>query len=403
MPTIFSRFWTGLLIAALYVSILSACSANGSQQITPTPLPPLVSYDREIFTVRQGSIVSEKDLLGEIVPAKQDPLYFRSSGFVTRITVRQGDLVKAGDVLAELQIDDHLAQLQQAQIDLDVARSELEMFEVQHRLAVSQAQAEVAIAEKQLELAQIEVDKANGAAKDSAQLNYEIAEQNLVLTQLNLAFKKQETIPYVEQVVKRSELAVQRLESLLAERQIIAPYDGIILEVKLKEGQNVEGYREVIEIGDPSDLVVRSPIDWEIRDKLAARTDVELYLSYSPEDGDPFWTVTFLQNFVPISEAEAATSTASSIDSFYFDLHDEDLNADFSVGQSVFLKVILGRKDSALLLPPAAIREYKGLHFVIVQDGERRRRVEINQVGLKSADLWEVIGDLQPGDQVIGP
>jgi hypothetical protein len=40
-----------------------------------------------------------------------------------------------------------------------------------------------------------------------------------------------------------------------------------------------------------------------------------------------------------------------------------------------------------LLLPPAAIREYKGLYFVIVQDGERRRRVEINEIGLKSQPI----------------
>ncbi len=56
-----------------------------------------------------------------------------------------------------------------------------------------------------------------------------------------------------------------------------------------------------------------------------------------------------------------------------------------------------------MLLPPSAIREYKGLMFVIVQDGDKRRRVEINKVGLKSSDKWEIEGDLQVGDQVQGP
>jgi adenine deaminase len=65
--------------------------------------------------------------------------------------------------------------------------------------------------------------------------------------------------------------------------------------------------------------------------------------------------------------------------------------------------ITLGRKDDALLLPPAAIREYRGLNFVIVQEGERRRRVEIQKIGLKSTDHWEVIADLQEGDQVLGP
>ena len=58
---------------------------------------------------------------------------------------------------------------------------------------------------------------------------------------------------------------------------------------------------------------------------------------------------------------------------------------------SVTMIVVLGRKDEALLLAPAAIREYRGQNFVIVLDGDRRRRVEINEIGLKTIDRWEVI------------
>jgi hypothetical protein len=77
LETIFSS----LTILAM---ALSACGVAGGSQATPTPLPPLVSYEAGLFTVEQGSIVSEKDLLGEIVPARQDQLYFQSSGFITR-------------------------------------------------------------------------------------------------------------------------------------------------------------------------------------------------------------------------------------------------------------------------------------------------------------------------------
>ena len=48
------------------------------------------------------------------------------------------------------------------------------------------------------------------------------------------------------------------LESLLAERQIIAPYDGVILRVNIREGQSVEGYTTAFDLGDPNDLVVRN-------------------------------------------------------------------------------------------------------------------------------------------------
>lgn len=392
--------WKIVTVVAILVLGLAACGAGGGAQATPTPLPPLVRYEQGIFTVEQGPIVSEKSLLGEIVPARQDQLFFRASGFVTRITVKRGDLVKAGDVLAELQIDDLLAQLQQAQIDLEVAKADLEKYRIQHDYEVSRARAEVAIWEKRLAMAQLEVDNSYGVARDMALLNYDITEQNLIMAQEALRLKEQETNPYAEQVVKRNELAVQRLQTLLSERQIIAPYDGIILRVNIREGQSVEGYSTAFDIGDPNDLVVRAQFDWELRDTLSSSTEAYMALS---TDSDQRWRVTFLPNFLPISQTASASSLVPTADFFYFDLPEENASPEFTVGRSVFLTVILGRKDNALLLPPAAIREYKGLYFVIVQDGDHRRRVEINEIGLKAPDRWEVIADLQPGDKVVGP
>ena len=393
-------YWKTFSIIVTHSLVLSACGAGGDSQATPTPLPPLVSYESGIFTVEQSPIVSEKDLLGEIVPAKQDQLFFRASGFVTRITAKRGDLVKEGGVMAELQVDDMLAQLQQAQIDLEVAKSELEGYQVQRAYEVSRARAELTICEKRLEIAQLEVDDAFGTAKDIALLNYDITEQNLILAQESLTVKEQETNPYAEQVVKRNELSLQRLATLLSERQIIAPYDGVILRSSIREGQGAEGYTTAFDIGDPNDLVVRTQFDWELRDKLSKTTEVNMFLSTDSEES---WPVTFLPNFLPISQTENTARADLNADFFYFDLPEEIISEEFTVGEPVFLTIILGRKDNALLLAPAAIREYKSLFFVVVQDGDHRRRVEIDEIGLKSADRWEVIADLQPGDQVVGP
>ena len=396
------KYWKLVGIIAILVMFLTACGAGTNNQATPTPLPQLVSYEAGLFTVEQGLIVSEKDLLGEIVPAKQDQLYFQSSGFVTRLTVKRGDLVQAGDVLAELQIDDLLAQLQQAQIDLDVAQSNLEKSQIQHEFDVKRAESEVTIWEKRLELAALDVERSFGAAKDSAMLNYDITVQNLIMAQESLALVLQSVNPYEEQVVKRNELTVQRLEALLSERQIVAPYDCVVLRVSIRPGQGVEAYANAIDVGDPNDLVVRAQFDFELRDKLFKSTETNL--SFSTEEDAQGWPVIFLPNFLPISQTEnAANSFLPTADYFYFEIPESTPTDELTVGRSVFLTVILGRKDDALLLPPAAIREYKGLYFVIVQEGERRRRIEINELGLKASDKWEIIADLQPGDQVVGP
>ncbi|MBE0695720.1 MAG: efflux RND transporter periplasmic adaptor subunit, partial [Anaerolineaceae bacterium] len=87
------------LCLVIGAGLISACSEGGGQGgATPTPLPAIVSYEKAIFTVKRGQIVSEKELFGEVVPIKQDELFFRTSGYATRVSVKTGDVLKKGDI-----------------------------------------------------------------------------------------------------------------------------------------------------------------------------------------------------------------------------------------------------------------------------------------------------------------
>lgn len=85
---------SALLLAPLLALLIAACGSSGSGQPTPTPLPPVVSVENAIFTVERGPIVMKKYLNAEIVPSKQDELFFRASGYVNRVVVKQGDVAK---------------------------------------------------------------------------------------------------------------------------------------------------------------------------------------------------------------------------------------------------------------------------------------------------------------------
>src|SRR3972149_2394639 len=102
------------LVTSLFAILMTSCGTTSGGKTTPTPLPPMVSYEKSVFTVEIGPIVSEKKIYGEIVPSKQDDLYFKATGYIDRVTVQQGDTVKQGDLLAEMQVKDLLDQLEQA-------------------------------------------------------------------------------------------------------------------------------------------------------------------------------------------------------------------------------------------------------------------------------------------------
>ncbi len=389
------------LFLPVLVALLAGCGTSASRNPTPTPLPPLVNYEKAIFTVERGSIVSKKELMGEIVPSKQDELFFRASGYVSRVVVKAGDRVKKGDILAEMQIDDLMNQLEQARIDLEVAQSNYAKNKAQREYDINKAQADLVIAEKRFGLAMIDVDQAYGVDKEKAQLNLDIAQENVNLAQEALKVLTADTNPSDEQAVKRSQLAVDRLQELVSERQIVAPYDCMILRSMVRPGQQMDTFYTVFVVGDPSNLVVQSPYNSDLEGQLQESTEVSLKLA---TESSTVYPVKYLPNFlVATTTDQSVKASPTSNDNLYFSLPKNLPQDQAQVGRQVYMTVILGKKDNVLLLPPAAIREYKGLNFVIVQDGERRRRVEINQIGLKSEDRWEVVGDLREGDKVLGP
>jgi len=383
-----------LCLSSLLFILLASCASQGGLQTTPTPLPPLVSYEKTLYPVEQGPIAEEYELDGIVIPRIQDPLFFRSSGYIGRVPFNGGDYVKKGDILAELQIEDLLNQLQQAEIDLEVTQTNLANRQKEHEYTTARAEHNVAIAKLNLE----QVIAAGG---NKYQVG--IAEENLALAELALKEASEQVNTYDEQAVKRTQLVVDRLKAQIQERQIIAPYDGILFQHNLKPGDAVEAFDPVITIGDPSELVIRTNRVFQLVTKLKDST--EAYLMLQPDD-EVRYPLNFMPSFAPTSvvqeETEGSQANTTGGGFFYFSMPEPPDREEIPVGKQVSILAITGRNDNALLLPPAVIREFGGLQFVILREGEKQRRVEV-KTGLETGNYVEVIGDLKAGDLVVGP
>jgi hypothetical protein len=117
--------------------------------------------------------------------------------------------------------------------------------------------------------------------------------------------------------------------------------------------------------------------------------------------------VTFIPNFLPISNEQSGITQSSSgdvtVNFLYFSIPEDTPRDMFQVGAAVRLNVILGRADDALLLSPAAIRGTDAFSYVIVLEDDYHRRVEVVSIGVKTVEKWEVIANLKAGDQILGP
>ena len=390
-------------LVSLAALALGSCSGASQEAPTPTPLPAIVSQEKDIFTVRRGPIVSQRSYPGEVVPAQQDSLYFLASGYIDRLLVEAGDHVKQGDLLAELQMDELYNQLQQARIDLQISQDNLSNLELQHAYEVQKAESDVAILEIQQEQAQERLENLTGSSLEDARRELQINQERLTTAQAYLALIQDKTESSSRGSVERNQLTVDRLETQVAEHQIYAPYDGIILTSYLKPGTTIEAFSTAFLIGDPSRLVIRIAYVNELVSVL--KPDTEIYIDSKRQSDEPF-PVQYLPDFLPVTnkkEGLVSNDPRQALTYYYFTAPAGLTTDQIPIGSGVSVIVTFGRKENALLLSPAAIRGETDFKYVIVLENDIHRRLELLRIGLKGDTYWEVEGDLQEGDQILGP
>ena len=115
--------------------------------------------------VIRGDLSITADGSGELVPAKELDLAFRTSGVLDELSVEVGDYVVEGDVLARLETDKLERAVSKASVELELAR--LELADVR----AGPSEAELADARAALRDAQVELQLAQAAYEKTLDSN----------------------------------------------------------------------------------------------------------------------------------------------------------------------------------------------------------------------------------------
>ena len=262
---------TAIVIAIAIVS--SSCSRNGNEPVQASG--PMITVG--VTKVVNKSLGRQITLSSELVPFQEIDVYAKESGYVKKLMVDYGSRVKAGQVMAILEIPELEAQLQEDQAEIKNASNQV--TRAQHELGRYQAQYKAlhlqytrlnSVFESQPGIvAQQEVDDAQG--KDlaaSSQVDAGQAALESAQSQLSVAKAK-----------------LSHDQSLFDYSRITAPFPGIVTEryanlgtlvqagtnsqaapiVKLSEDDLFrlvipvpESYVRYIHIGDPVDVRVPS-------------------------------------------------------------------------------------------------------------------------------------------------
>ncbi|MGD9001728.1 MAG: HlyD family efflux transporter periplasmic adaptor subunit [Anaerolineae bacterium] len=448
-----------LLLLCLILLVSPACATTQATPASSTTDSTLETTGTT-YVVQRGTVTKRLEFAGRVAPVEEVPLYFKTAGYVKDVYVRQGDQVKAGDLLADLEpefgIDSLQNQVASAELNLSLAQAGLSQAEQANAHAILQAETGLETARQELSAARAlavshsaaitsagvgveraqdllakaqtqyqealskpwereEVLEANALALREARWNYTTAQalyDQAVATeaayghQLRIAeIAVEQAEAELEQLKKGVDPALsievqraqQQLDLLKEGARLVTPVDGEVVSLSLYPGRPVEPFVPVVVIADPSAIEVSANLT---DDQLQQATEGQRATVALSTDSELTWTGTVRRLPYPYGSGGSADNPTGIDTSTRISLEGEA--GGLQLGALVRVTIVLEERSDALWLPPDAIRAFQGRSFVIVQDGGRQQRLGI-ELGIESEDQVEVLKGLREGQVVVAP
>ena len=356
---------------------------------TPTPIPTSVVPIKPTYTVKVGEILRERTFSGRVAPVVEEALFFRVSGRVRNVYAKRNDFVTAGQIIADLEIDDLERELTSTQLNLERAQARLNAAEKNLEFQIRRAQINLDIA--LLQMLNLRTDRPDD--------NFAISVQGkqVELAEISLEQLSEGVDPLLVNDVARARLQVEKLQSAIADATITAPFDGQLLSVSLSAGRPLNAFDTIVAIADIMELEVKSDLISDQMNELAEEMPVEVSLV-----GRPGEILTGFVRRLPYPFGSGGSGEVIDPDkSTRITVDQEAQDEGFELGDLVQVRVQLEQKAAVLWLPPQAIRVFDGRRFVVVQDGDVQRRVDV-KVGIQTPDRVEIVEGLEEGQVVVG-
>lgn len=340
------------IVTALQLLLATAALAQGRaaavgvQAVETRTLSETVPVFAEIVTARDGAVAS------------------RIAGNVESIHVLAGTQVDQGELLVNL---------------------DTELLNIR----LTQAQAQMAEATASLETARLRIDRTSivfarfeallGSAAFS-QGRFDEAEADLLeaRSQLTEATARQKSV----------EVQVAEAQYQLERSKIIAPFSGVVIEVRTIPGAYIQAGTPVVRLLDVDSFEVEASVPARFIASLSPGQQMQASL----ETGD---VITLeLRAILPIENTSTRTRSVRFAASGLGEI------ANTAVGQSVTVQIPIGAAREVLSVPKDALVQARGGWTVFVAD-EGKAQPRPVEIGVALGNQYEVLNGLAPGDQVV--
>ncbi|HKU26435.1 MAG TPA: efflux RND transporter periplasmic adaptor subunit [Candidatus Sulfotelmatobacter sp.] len=354
-------------------------------------------------TVQRGSIRSLVSTNGKVEPIHNFEAHAPVPTTVKRLLVKEGDRVKRGQLLLQLDDADVRAKAAAAQAQIKTAQAD------QSALKTGGTQEEVITLNSQLikatnarDTAQHNLDALKRLQQQGAASSGEVrqAEDTLQRAQADLTLLEQKQkdrysppeVARIQAQATEAEAAYDSAENSMQKSTVRAPFDGVVYSVPVKEGAFVQGGELLLQEADLSNVLVRAFVDEPDVGRLQVGQKVEVTWDAVP---GRVWngSVNTVPSTVKLHGNRNVGETTCVIDN-----PDLRLLPNINVG----VTIVTAQENNVLTLQRDALRMDDSRPYVFRIEDNRIHQQTVS-FSLQNLTRVEITSGLSEGDKVALP
>ena len=376
----------------------------------------------KIAEVTQGPISVNISATGVVEPNFKVEVKSKASGEVLSFPMLEGDKIKKGTLLLQLDKSDEKRNVDKAQADLSSATAKLRKAETALTLQKTKYETDLKTSQSEVQSAitnlkdsedkfkrQIDLFKQKVVSQeslDSAQTLYKVNQQNLIQAEsqfqaakdsIHDITMKENEVELVNTEVIRARITLEEVEERLEETEIFAPITGVIIEKLIEEGQIIasgisnNGGTALATLADMSRLFIIADID---------ETDIgSIKIGHKVTITADAFSDRKFKGLVKRIAPQGLVENSITI----FKVKIEVLGKGRKILKpmmSANIDIVTEHVENTVFTSRAGIRDGEQGKFAMVLKEDKPEKIAV-QTGIRNPIHVQIVSGLIPGDQVI--
>ena len=330
------------------------------------------------FEVKSSVIVPTVFGTGTLEGKTRLAISSRETGAIRKLYADQGDTVKAGTLLVEMDADDILQQKRVAEAELAVARAALQRIDAEIRSAKANLEYAVSMFQRSEKLL---------SSNAESRSTYDKNRQNMLVAAAALEQAEKRRVE-AESTLSKHQAQIAYYNTKLSETRLIAPFDALIVRRNREQGAIVNPGVSIMDIVDTSNIWASVWVDETQIAHLQNNLAADVIFRTLPQQ--------CFQGRVCRLWRETDRETRE----YKVDIALEKLPPNWTLGQRLEVFIRVNAPKNCVTVPANLISWKNNQPFVLcIADGKITGRPV--KLGIRSKEKVEILSGLQAGDKIV--